>query len=370
MGCAGKGHQIGVAMSCAIGAGLATVVGAFLVTIAKINDLRYIAAAISFATGVMLYISFVDIYVGKAVGHFLDGGYETSFAFLYATLCFFGGIPLTIGLDYIANMVLDRSYRKGQHVPIKHDLEGTVSSVVASQVACEELQLVNGDHKTIIASNSLGDINSGTRTKEMASDVESSCNDSIPVINAASHGIKMSEADLKLFMGDEDSHNFAHAGLLAGLAIAVHNLPEGLVTFISYMSSPYLGITTALAIAIHNIPEGMVVALPVYYATGSKLKAFFWSTVAGMTEPLGAILGLIIACTGELSNTVFGVLFGLISGIMVYVSLVELYPKAKKYDPNDKVTTKMIIVGMVVMALSLVIIEFSEPKGSDNQPTP
>lgn len=87
-----------------------------------------------------------------------------------------------------------------------------------------------------------------------------------------------------------DKKNLMRMGVLTGLAIGLHNIPEGLATFIATLSSPSLGAALALAIALHNIPEGVCVSMPVYYATGSKVKAFLWSFLSGVSEPFGKLV--------------------------------------------------------------------------------
>lgn len=123
------------------------------------------------------------------------------------------------------------------------------------------------------------------------------------------------------------------------------------------LEDPAVGASVAVAIAIHNIPEGICVALPIYYATGSRKKAFFWATLSGMTELVGAFLGWIVL-RKVFDQIVYGVLFGVVAGMMVYISLKELLPTAHRYDPEDQVTTFGLIAGMAVMAVSLVLFEF------------
>lgn len=125
----------------------------------------------------------------------------------------------------------------------------------------------------------------------------------------------------------------------------------------SALEEPSVGVSVAIAIGIHNIPEGICVAMPIYYATKSKQKAFFWATLSGMTELVGALLGWLVL-RKVFSNLVYGILFSVVSGMMVYISLKELLPTAHRYDPEDKVTTISLVVGMTIMALSLVLFEF------------
>lgn len=142
-------------------------------------------------------------------------------------------------------------------------------------------------------------------------------------------------------------------GTLTALAIAVHNFPEGLATFTAALKDSSLGIAIAVAIAIHNIPEGIAVSIPVYFATGSRKKAFFLSFLSGLSEPLGAIIGYSILLF-FFNDIVFGVLFAAVAGIMVFISLDELLPTAREYgDPHRSIYG--LIAGMIVMAISLLL---------------
>lgn len=142
-------------------------------------------------------------------------------------------------------------------------------------------------------------------------------------------------------------------GILSALAIAIHNFPEGLATFMAALNSPSLGIAIAVAIAIHNIPEGIAVSIPLYYATGSKKKAFIYSFLSGLAEPVGAIIGFLLLMP-FLTDTLFGILFGAVSGIMVFISLDELLPTAREYgQPHTAIYG--LIAGMIVMAVSLLL---------------
>ncbi|MBS3812140.1 MAG: zinc transporter ZupT [Halanaerobiales bacterium] len=142
-------------------------------------------------------------------------------------------------------------------------------------------------------------------------------------------------------------------GLLSALAITIHNFPEGIATFFAALSDPALGISIAIAIAIHNIPEGISVAVPLYYATGSRKKAFIYSFLSGMAEPLGAVIGYYIL-RSFFNDMVFGILFGIVAGIMVFISIDELLPTSRKYGKEHQEIYGF-IVGMAVMGLSLLL---------------
>ena len=151
----------------------------------------------------------------------------------------------------------------------------------------------------------------------------------------------------------EKKNKLKHLGLFTALALAIHNFPEGLATFMASMENITLGISIAVAVAVHNIPEGIAVALPVYHATGSKSKAFWYSCLSGMAEPLGALLGFLIF-RSILHGAAFGVMFAMVAGIMVYISLDELLPTAHEYGDGHGVIWG-VIGGMMIMALSLLI---------------
>ncbi len=158
----------------------------------------------------------------------------------------------------------------------------------------------------------------------------------------------------KLACTDEcEKNKLMRMGAFSALAIAIHNFPEGLATFLSALSNPTLGVSIAVAIAIHNIPEGLAVSAPIYYATKSRRKAFILSFLSGFAEPVGALLGYFILRT-VFNESMFGVVFGAVAGIMVYISLDELLPTAEEYGEHHVAITGLIL-GMAVMAGSLLL---------------
>lgn len=142
-------------------------------------------------------------------------------------------------------------------------------------------------------------------------------------------------------------------GLFSALAITIHNFPEGLATFTSALQDTRLGISIAVAVAIHNIPEGIAVSVPIYFATGSRRKAFLYSFLSGLSEPLGAFVGYILLMR-FFNEAMFGIIFASVAGIMVYISLDELLPTAEKYGEHH-IAIYGLIAGMAVMASSLLL---------------
>jgi zinc transporter, ZIP family len=150
------------------------------------------------------------------------------------------------------------------------------------------------------------------------------------------------------------SNELKRMGLLSALAIAIHNFPEGFATFTSALNDPQLGISIAVAIAIHNIPEGIAVSVPLFYATGSRKKAFFWSFLSGLSEPLGAFVGYLLLTSVFDIGKYFGIPFAFVAGIMVFISFDELLPAAEKFG-HHHLTIYGLFSGMLVMALSLLM---------------
>jgi ZIP family zinc transporter len=151
----------------------------------------------------------------------------------------------------------------------------------------------------------------------------------------------------------EDNY-LMRAGLLTALAIGIHNFPEGLATFASALSDVKLGVFIAIAIAIHNIPEGIAVSVPIYYASSNKNKAFLYSFLSGISEPIGAIIGYLILLP-FLTQAVLAAILAFVAGVMIYISLDELLPMAHRYGYGHLVISG-IVLGMLIMAFSLVMI--------------
>lgn len=150
------------------------------------------------------------------------------------------------------------------------------------------------------------------------------------------------------------SGKLMRVGFMSAVAIAIHNFPEGLATFATAIQKPALGIAIAIAIAIHNIPEGIAVAIPIYFATGSRRKAFRLSLLSGLAEPLGALIGF--AFLANFMNPLsLGIIYAMVAGIMVFISLDELLPAARAYG-SPHLAIYGLIGGMMVMALSMLLI--------------
>jgi len=152
-----------------------------------------------------------------------------------------------------------------------------------------------------------------------------------------------------------EQRRLLQTGVFVALAIAIHNFPEGLATFLLVLDDPQVGIALAVAVAMHNIPEGIAVSVPVYYATKSKIKAFRLSFLSGLAEPAGAVIGYLILAP-FLTDFVLGIIFAMVAGVMVFLAIDTLLPTAKN-SARGHLTVYGVIAGMAVMATSLVLLK-------------
>lgn len=275
-----------------LGAGLATGIGSLLAFTRQRPSDKFLAFMLGLSAGVMLYVSLVEIFQ-KAVKSLTEATGEYGEGYLWATAGFFAGFVVIAVIDKIFGHFHDA------------DEPTAVKSVLH-------------DHH-----------------HDDAHDVD---------VSGMMSELDETEAKTR--------RSFMRMGVFMALAIAIHNFPEGLATFIATLEEPALGIAFAVAIAIHNIPEGIAVSIPVYRATGSRLKAFWYSFASGLAEPIGALVGFFLL-SQFINEYFFGVIFAGVAGVMVYVSLDELLPTAKQYDHHLPIMG--VFVGMVVMAASLVL---------------
>ncbi|MFC2102759.1 zinc transporter ZupT, partial [Bacteroidota bacterium] len=233
-------------------AGLSTGIGSAVAFFSKRTNTKFLAGALGFSAGVMIYVSLVEIFA-KAKDS-LSAALGPTDGYWLTTAAFFGGILFIALIDKLVP-----SFENPHEPKSLEDLDAT--------------------HK------------------------------------------------------DGKDRTLLRMGLFSALAIAIHNFPEGLATFTAALTDPTLGVSIAVAIAIHNIPEGIAVSVPIYYATGNKRKAFTYSFLSGLAEPVGALVGyfILMPFANELT---FGILFAAVAGIMVFISLDELLPTAEKYGEH------------------------------------
>lgn len=298
--------SVWIALGFTVFAGMATGIGSVIAFFARRANHRFLSLATGFSAGVMLYVSFVEIFFkgveelaaayGEYWGHWLNAG------------SFFAGMLLI----------------------------GIIDNLIPSS---------GNPHET--------------HTEEEAAPLRDA---SVPMPDFDA----IAAAPLKAAPGAHDHRvpdaKLLRMGLFTALAITIHNFPEGLATFLAALKDPAVGGAIAVAIALHNIPEGMSVSIPIFYATGNRRKAFIYSMLSGMAEPVGAIIAYLALRffvgneAGVMPPQVMGMLFGGVAGIMVYISLDELLPTSRAYGKGHD-SLFGLVAGMAVMALSLLLMK-------------
>lgn len=376
---------MGLAFGLVIAAGLSTTIGSCFVFCSSYANTKALAAALGVSAGVMLYVSFVEIFAIKAVEGFSVQYPEHGSK--YATLCFFCGIVFTMCLDALVHQIghWQLTRRKNEDGEEKNAEFSSRTRADPSNMLTGE-RAVWSDAAAATHDDAGGkphtpkDVEAGGASGQSTPSSTSSGGTTLRQPNDETHvppegeGMSRSRstaatssAEVELLTSvrhglthDLDTPSKEHLknmGAMTALAIALHNFPEGLATFVAALADAKLGFALAVAIAVHNIPEGVCVAMPVYYATGSKLKGFWWSFVSGISEPIGGIMGYLVLYGNAMSDTAYGALFAVVGGMMVYISLKELLPTALKYDPHDKHVTNCMFGGMAIMALSLILFQ-------------
>lgn len=144
------------------------------------------------------------------------------------------------------------------------------------------------------------------------------------------------------------------AGVVVAFSLALHNFPEGIATFTAALESLDIAIPITVAIAIHNIPEGIAVSVPIYHATGNKKKAFWYSFLSGLAEPIGALIAFLFLMP-YWNSSINGIILAAVAGIMVFISLDELLPSAEKYGKHH-ISISGVVAGMLIMGVSLLLL--------------
>lgn len=152
----------------------------------------------------------------------------------------------------------------------------------------------------------------------------------------------------------KESNTLYKIGLISMLAIIMHNIPEGIATYLSCEQNMSIGIKLTLAIALHNIPEGISISIPIYYALKNRRKACFYTFLSGFSEVVGGILAMIFL-KNVVNSTFMGLLYSIIAGIMITISMKELLPESLSYR-NYKKTSIAFLLGGIVMIISHILL--------------
>mmetsp|Transcript_12043 Transcript_12043/g.34401 ORF Transcript_12043/g.34401 Transcript_12043/m.34401 type:complete len:386 (-) Transcript_12043:272-1429(-) len=379
-----EGENVGAAFGLVILAGAATGIGAavvFFPSIVKLASRRVLAASLGFSAGVMCYVSFIEIF-RKSVLAFQESTGNEGHAYAFATLTFFGGVVLMMILNAVVSALLGGHGHNHSHhhtapthddvAPAPHkttrqEVDTSAADLGYNPPCCTKDPVSQLDTFKKMASvlqheldSDEGDDDKANQEKERTSleNADQGTNfdaeDSDKLHSQADHCTEQAHEGTNDNHTTEENKRLVKMGLTTALAIGLHNFPEGLATFVAAVDNPKVGIVLAVAISIHNIPEGLCVALPIFYATGNRNKAFCWALLSGASEIVAAFLGWLIL-SNVFTEAIYGTLFGLVAGMMVIISIRELLPTAHFYDPDDTVVTYSFITGMMVMALSLVL---------------
>lgn len=342
--------DVGIAFALVIGAGLCTTLGACAAFFGKLAEPRVLAIGLGISSGVMLYVSFVEIFMSKGVPA-LASEWSEDAAYRNATFMFFGGMAITSLLDKLVHVIMHRI----EGTDLQSDAE-TKADLADKDV---EAQLPSVGQQAVISSSCFKCVRPGPKAvpDEPDDDIIDETEAPVQIADAAPPSLPPAAANQVDDYLSNDHHRFAlkRMGLMTALAIAIHNLPEGMATFVAALTDPLNGVAIAIAIALHNIPEGVCVAMPVYYATGSRWKGFLWAFLSGLSEPVGGLLAYFVLYGSRMSDLAYGILFNIVAGMMTYISIKELIPTALKYDPHDRVVSTSVIGGMVIMAASLLM---------------
>lgn len=152
---------------------------------------------------------------------------------------------------------------------------------------------------------------------------------------------------------DKSNNKLYRVGFISMIAIIIHNIPEGIATFMATNSDISLGLSLALAIAMHNIPEGISISVPIYYSTGSKKKALLYTGISALSEPFGALLAYLFL-KNIMNDLILGILFSVIAGIMLQISFSELLPSARRYNDNKRLII-FFIIGILFMLIKFLL---------------
>ncbi|CEM30584.1 unnamed protein product [Vitrella brassicaformis CCMP3155] len=340
-------------------AGAATALGSALSFCLPQYNKKVFSVCLSLSAGVMIYVSFLEIFQ-KSADEF-GALHEEGTAYAYATLCFFGGMLIAAALDrliervfkwhgpvepYILNREQQPDQGKADPASRQEAITGAGKPDPASiqGIACEA--------KPMTVALAMGVVDGASKDK---GDGEGRDLDDKAVTDVSKDDATSEQPVEKQW--DADRFRLQNLGIFSGCALALHNFPEGIATFASALADPIFGIGVAVAIAIHNVPEGIAVSVPIYYATGSKCKAFWWSVLCGVAEPVGGLLAWVVLANA-MTPSAFAILFGLVGGIMIHICFKKLIPTSLRYDPRDVLSSDIVLVGMAVMALSLVLLAF------------
>jgi ZIP family zinc transporter len=351
--------NLGLAIGLSVASGLCTSIGGlavFVDSITKQSQSRILSSALALSAGVMLYVSFVEIFFKARLA--IEVEYEPGVALGITSVCFFAGMAVTGLLELLVHRIMDSAGAAHSHEPVERPPDLASREAAFSNAEESSHRHAHGHshrHTHATAPVRVSEVRIVTQPHSAAAGEDEEAGETEPE--------EINKAELR------------RTAMLTAVAIALHNFPEGLATFIATLAEPSLGIALAVAIAVHNVPEGMAVAMPVYYASGSKWKGFWWATLSGISEPIGGCIGarkvpaaapvLVRTRTPSpartcapthtlpgphppstlhpllpgwlilrdvLNDTGFGVVFAMVGGMMIFIVIHEMVPIAVRYE--------------------------------------
>ncbi|KAF4703533.1 Zinc transporter, partial [Perkinsus olseni] len=329
--------NVGLAIGLTSAAGFATVIGGGLACLCDPNNHSLLAGCLAIAAGVMVYVSFIEIFP-KAMELFNESGtFNADHAFMMTTLFYFVGNGICLGADILIKLWMSRKERKAsrtlEHARTAED-DDDACGLAAETVVVPELAVGSEPPPAESGLRLEGGLSPASGAFVSTRNAESQ--EEAPEPHVQTKTALLSTA------------------LFTAGAVALHNFPEGIVTFLATLEDPAVGVSLAIAIAVHNIPEGIAIATPVLKATGSKKRALLWTFIAALAEPLGGILAWLIL--GDIINDItIAVMFALIAGVMAYIAIIKLQFSASQFDPTNHWAGGGFLLGTAVMALSLVL---------------
>lgn len=349
-------NDVGYSIGLTVAAGLATTIGATFAFCIPPDDNRIFSISLALAAGVMAYVSYIEIFY-KSADSYEKYGYSPEHAFCLATATFFGGMLFSIGMELISNFCI-RKWNIKQEAKIVTAYDYDIDERMPQKDASIPLGEVKVSHERTdetVPSEAVEQPkkDEAVSLNDIEPDMEAEGMQKCSSLDTVTLDTEPQESNRGPPLTKKEKASLLSTGIFSGVAIAVHNFPEGLATFVAAMEDPHFGVGMAVAIAIHNIPEGLCVAVPILKATGNKWKAFFWAFLSGISEPIGALLGWAVL-KDALGPLTYAILFGLIGGVMVHIAIRKLYPTALKYDPDDRYASYSFFIGNAIMALSLV----------------
>eukprot|EP00960_Hanusia_phi_P061398 764834-Hanusia_phi.AAC.3 len=289
----------------------------------------------------------------QTVDGFVQAGYTEAEAMRYAVLVFFAGVLVCHSVDALVDSYMNNNRKS--NLQVTDDVEGKVEAYPPVDFSTTEHAIPKSDPTYAIPTYVAVTENFPQEIPTVA-EASSHSRQSGPLTDVPSQEAQ-AEVPTVLPADNEEARKLMRMGVLSAVVIFLHNIPEGVATFVSSLSDTSTGVGVAFAIAMHNIPEGLIIAVPIYQATKNYYKAFMWTLISGVAEPFGALLAYAILKQSDMHPLAYGFLFGLVAGIMVYISLAELLPTAYQYDSEGRVCKISLFGGMAVIAASILLFE-------------